>query len=70
MGLVLILQIACQDLQGIVNAVHMAALIAVAGVDAGADETVADIRAGMEGSAHVGCESGTGERLGIVQTAV
>ena len=36
-------QIAAEDFQGAVNTVNMAALVAVAGVNAGTDEAVADI---------------------------
>ena len=41
----LYLQITAQHLQGVVYAVYMAALITVTGVDAGTDETVADVKA-------------------------
>ena len=42
------LQIAAEDFQGVENAVDMAALIAVAGIDARTDEAVADVRATLE----------------------
>ena len=41
-------QIAAEDFQGVENAVDMAALIAVAGIDARTDEAVADVRATLE----------------------
>ena len=40
------IQIAAEDFQSAVDAVDVAALIAVAGVDTGTDETVEDIETG------------------------
>lgn len=48
------MQIAFDSLERIQNAVHVAAFVAVAGVDAGADEAVADVIARAERRFHVG----------------
>ena len=48
------MQIAFDSFERIQNAVHVAALVAVAGVDAGADEAVADVIARAERRFHVG----------------
>ena len=48
------MQIAFDSFERIQNAVHVAALVAVAGVDAGADEAVADVIARAERGLHVG----------------
>ena len=50
----LYIQIAAQHFQGVVNTVDMAALVTVAGIDTGADETVADIIAGGQSGLHIG----------------
>ena len=50
----LYVQISFDSLERIQNAVHVAAFVAVAGVDAGADEAVADVIARAERRFHVG----------------
>ena len=54
----LYVKIAAEDLQGIGDAVHVATLVTVAGVDACADETVANVTAGTQGGLHVGAIEG------------
>ena len=40
------------------DAVDMAAFVAMAGVDTGADETVANVEAGIQGGFHIGTVEG------------
>lgn len=56
--MILELQEALQHLQGVHNAVDMATLIAVAGIDACTDETVANVVSGGEGGLHIGAVVG------------
>ena len=46
-------QITAKHLQRVVHAVDVAAFVTVAGVNAGADQTVTDVIAGAQGSFHV-----------------
>ena len=46
-------KIALEKLQGVPDTVDMAALVAVAGIDTGADQTMADVITGGEGGLHV-----------------
>ena len=50
--------IACQDQQGVVYPVDVAALVAVGGIDTGANQAVADIKACPEGGLHIGAVVG------------
>ena len=52
------LQITAKNLQGVVHAVDVAALIAVADIDTGTDETVTDVETGPEGGFHVRAVAG------------
>ena len=47
------MQVALQNLQGIVYTVHMAPLIAMRGVNPSSDEAVANVTAGAQSGFHV-----------------
>ena len=47
------MQVALQNLQGIVHTVHMAPLIAMRGVNPSSDEAVANVTAGAQSGFHV-----------------
>ena len=54
----LYIQVTAQHLQGVHHTIDMAALVAMAGVNAGTDQAVANIHTGTQGCFHVGAIEG------------